>query len=155
MKPLFTLIITFAISLMCLKFTSGIWQWATAGKIAMAVMLILTAIGHFKFPEGMAMMMPSIIPFKTELVYLTGILEMAASVGLLIPGTQLITAWCLIVFFILILPANIYASIHHVNFEKATYEGQGISYLWFRIPLQLFFIAWVYCSVLIAAAFQH
>jgi hypothetical protein len=41
------------------------------------------------------------------------------------------------------LSANINAAIHKVDYEKATYEGPGISYLWFRIPLQLLFIAWV------------
>jgi len=47
-------------------------------------------------------------------------------------------------FFVLILPANIHAAIHHVNLETATNDGNGLNYLWFRIPLQVFYIAWVY-----------
>ena len=32
----------------------------------------------------------------------------------------------------------------NLDLEKATYTGNGLTYLWFRIPLQLFFIAWVW-----------
>ena len=50
-------------------------------------------------------------------------------------------AYC---FFILILPSNIYASVKKINYQKATLDGPGLSYLWFRMPLQVFFIGWVY-----------
>jgi hypothetical protein len=46
----------------------------------------------------------------------------------------------------LILPANIKEAIDHVDYQNATFEGKGLSYLWFRIPLQLLFIAWTYFS---------
>jgi uncharacterized membrane protein len=63
---------------------------------------------------------------------------------LLFDATARWTGIALIIFFLLILPANIYAAIKKVDYEKATYEGKGIGYLWFRVPLQIFFIAWVY-----------
>jgi uncharacterized membrane protein len=107
-------------------------------------MLLVTAIGHFLYPAGMALMLPDFIPFKKEVIYLTGIIEVAAAIGLLIPRFQKLTAWLLILFFVMILPANIYAAIHHVNLTTATYDGSGLNYLWFRIPLQVLFIAWVY-----------
>ena len=69
--------------------------------------------------------------------------------GLLIPRLQEITAWLLIVFFIVILPANISAALKHIDYEKGTYEGPGANYLWFRVPLQLFFMAWVYYFVIL------
>ena len=66
---------------------------------------------------------------------------------LLTPGFGLII-WTLlaflIVFFILILPVNINAALRHIDYEKGTYEGPGTKYLWFRIPLQVLFILWVY-----------
>jgi len=49
----------------------------------------------------------------------------------------------LILFFILILPANILAALKKVDYQKGTNDGPGAGYLWFRIPLQIFFIAWV------------
>jgi uncharacterized membrane protein len=107
-------------------------------------MLLLTAIGHFKFMKGMTMMMPPFIPAKKQVVIATGFLEIAAAIGLLIPSIIKITGILLIIFFVLILPANIYAATKKVNLEKADYTGSGITYLWFRIPEQIFFIAWIY-----------
>ena len=115
-----------------------------AGRIAMSVMLLFTALGHFLYPEGMALMLPDFIPFKKAMIYLTGCIEIAAANGLQIPRLRKLTGWLLIIFFILILPANIHAAIHHVNLETGRYDGNGLNYLWFRIPLQIFFIGWVY-----------
>jgi len=110
----------------------------------MAVMLLFTAMGHFAFTKGMILMMPDFIPFKKQLVYGTGLIEIAAAIGLLLPRLHEITGCLLILFFICILPANINAALRHIDIEKGTYEGPGAKYLWFRIPLQLLFIIWVY-----------
>ncbi len=110
----------------------------------MGVMLIFTAIGHFRFAEGMAMMLPASIPFRKPLVYFTGVIEVVVGFGLLLPTWRKLHGWLLILFLILVLPANIYASLKQVDYEKATYDGLGLSYLWFRVPLQIFFIVWVY-----------
>jgi uncharacterized membrane protein len=112
----------------------------------MSVMLVFTAIAHFAFTKGMAMILPDFIPYKTAIVYLTGIIELAAAIGLFIPRFRVMTAWLLIVFFILILPANIYAAINHINYQTGNPGGPGLTYLWFRIPLQILFIVWTYLS---------
>jgi len=92
----------------------------------------------------MEMMMPAFIPLKKALVWLTGFIEIFAAIGLLIPSVRELTSRLLIVFFILILPVNIQAAINKVDYQKASYTGSGLSYLWFRVPLQLLFIAWVW-----------
>lgn len=91
-------------------------------------------------------MLPDFIPFKIAVVYITGVMEIAAAICLLIPSLSVWTGWALIVFFILLLPGNIKAAIQHIDYEKGTFNGKGPSYLWFRIPLQILFIAWVYFS---------
>lgn len=143
MKPLIILISTFIAILVCSRFF-GSWNYILAGNVAMAAMLLFTAIGHFLFPKGMAMMLPGFIPLKNEIVFLTGVLEVSAAIGLLINGTRHITSLALILFFILVLPANINAAIKKVDFEKADHTGQGIDYLWFRVPLQIIFLFWVW-----------
>lgn len=144
MKPLVILLSAFAISLLVLYFIHGYWQFSIAGCIGMSVMLLFTAIGHFAFSKGMQMMLPDFIPFKKTMVIASGIIEIAAAIGLLIPAFRELTGWLLILFFILILPANISAALRHVDYQKGTTNGAGPPYLWFRVPLQLFFIAWVY-----------
>jgi len=146
MKLLVFLLIVFAIALLAIKIIFHKYEIALSARIAMSAMLVVTAIGHFAYTRGMKLMIPSFIPFKTEIVYLTGIIEIMAAIGLLIPQFRVLSAWLLILFFVLLLPANIKAAIEHVNFEKGTYDGKGLNYLWTRIPLQIIFIIWTYLS---------
>ncbi|MFV8271561.1 hypothetical protein ACNQGP_16740 [Flavobacterium sp. GT2N3] len=148
MKPLIVLLSVFAISLLTTKIFRRNFEYALSGRIAMSAMLMFTAIGHFAFTKGMSMMLPEFISFKTETVYLTGLVEIAAAIGLLIPNLRIVTGWLLITFFILILPANIYSAIKHIDYQKGTFEGKGLTYLWFRIPLQFLFIVWTYVSTI-------
>ncbi len=136
----------FAISLFIIRIFNESYEFALAARIAMSAMLLFTAIGHFAFTNGMAMMLPSFVSYKTEVVYLTGVIEIAAAIGLFIPSVRIFKAWLLIVFFVFILPANIYAAIKHLDYQKGTFDGSGLTYLWFRVPLQILFIVWVYIS---------
>jgi uncharacterized membrane protein len=148
MKVLIVLLATFGIGLVVTKLTDD-YNIKLSAQIAMAVMMAFTALGHFKFTQGMAMMLPSFIPNKKQVVYITGFIEIAAAAGLLIPATRTLTARCLILFFIMLTPANINAAMKHIDIEKANLDGPGPNYLWFRIPLQFLFIGWVYWSCLI------
>ena len=144
MKPLIVLLATFAIALLTTKILNHSWNSIFAGNAAMSVMLLFTAIGHFAYSKGMTMMIPGFIPFKTAMVYLTGLIEIVAATGLLILSVRHITSLLLIIFLIAMLPANINAAIHKVDYQKGTNDGNDLKYLWFRIPLQLFFIVWVW-----------
>jgi uncharacterized membrane protein len=148
MKPLLVLLAAFVISLMAIKISINKYDVAFAAVIAMSVMLLFTSMAHFAFTKGMAMMIPNFIPFKKELVYLTGIIEIAAATGLLIPHFRILTAWWLILFFVVLLPANINAAIRHIDYQKGTFTGAGTNYLWFRVPLQILFILWVYFAAI-------
>lgn len=148
MKPLLVLLLSFTVSLFVIKIIKKEYDFALAARIAMAIMLVFTAIGHFVFTKGMSMMIPKFIPFKESFVYLTGVFEVLIGIGLLIPRFKYLSGWALIIFLLLMLPANIYASIHNVNYQRGTFDGNGLVYLWFRIPLQIFFIVWTYiCSI--------
>lgn len=148
MKPLFVLLIVFFMALLGQKLLFHQYNFPLAAQIAMCAMLFFTAIGHFAFTKGMTLMIPGAIPFKTGLVYITGVLEVLMGIGLLIPEIRIYAAWLLLLFFIVMLPANIYAAIKHIDYQKGTLDGPGPNYLWFRIPLQLFFMVWVYWPVI-------
>lgn len=144
MKPFYLLLAVFVLSIGISKITTGNWNWSFGGNLAMALMLCFTALGHFLFTKGMTLMVPDFIPFKTALIYLTGIAEIILGIALLFPSLRAYAGLAIIIFLVLILPANIYAAVYHVNYEKASFDGPGISYLWIRIPLQATFIAWLY-----------
>ena len=111
------------------------------GRFAMAVMLLVTGISHFTNTASMVEMMPEFLPAQRELVYFTGVCELLAVAGLLWNRTAWLASVLLIVFFVLVLPANIAGSLKSVQFGGMEY---GPWYLLFRVPLQLFFIWWVW-----------
>ena len=147
MKPLLVLLISFGLAILAMKIFAHHINYAMAARIAMSFMLLFTAIGHFAFPRGMMMMLPPFIPFRLALVYITGIIEIMAAIGLQITSLRNTTAVVLIIFFILVLPANIYAAAKHIDYQKGGNDGMGLPYLWFRIPLQIFFIIWTWMSM--------
>jgi len=112
----------------------------------MSVMLLFTALGHFIYTEGMTMMIPEFLPFKKEIIYLTAFIEVTAAIGIHFTAINTTIGWLLILFFLLMLPANIKGAIEQLDYQTATYDGKGTSYLYFRIPLQILFIVWVYIS---------
>lgn len=146
MKPLIVLLVSFTLSFIVLKFFKKDYDFALSARVAMSIMLVFTAMGHFAFTKGMSLMVPEFIPNKEGIVYLTGIMEILLATGLLVPRLKVISGWALIILLILMLPANIHASINNVNYQKGTFNGNGLSYLWFRIPLQAFFVFWTYLS---------
>jgi uncharacterized membrane protein len=144
MEPLITLFVVFIASILIARYRTGAWALPFSGNLAMCCTLWLTAIGHFLFTKGMAMMLPPLIPFREAVVYITAVMEVLFGIALLVPSFRKTTGYLLIAFFVLVLPANIYQAVIRLNMEKGTYDGPGLVYLWFRIPLQAFFIAWVY-----------
>ncbi len=148
MKPFFVLLIAFVVAVFSIKLFYHDYDLALSARIAMSVMLVFTSIAHFAFTKGMTLMLPDFIPYKKQLVYLTGIFEIVAAAGLLIPQFSVLTAWFLIIFFVFLLPANINAAIKHIDYQKGTFDGSGLNYLWFRLPLQILFIAWTYLSAI-------
>jgi uncharacterized membrane protein len=148
MKPLFVLFIVFVISNLVIRQYKGYMDYQLAGKIALAAMLLFTSLGHIIYTKGMMLMLPDVIPFKKEMIYATGVLEVLGAFGLFVPSLSRLTGILLIVFFILILPTNIQAGIKHLNYETTTFDGKGPGYLWFRVPFQIVLICWTYYFVL-------
>lgn len=143
MLLLYVLFGTYLLTLFSSRIIKGEFKSRVAGRAGLSAMLLLTGVGHFLYPD-MAMMIPDFIPYRLEIIYLTGIIEFAAAIGLLIPKFQKTTAWLLIIFLVLILPCNIYAAMNHINFRTGALDGDGTDYLWFRIPMQIFLIGWTY-----------
>jgi uncharacterized membrane protein len=142
MKPFILLLVAFGVAAI---FTS----FSIAGNIAMCLMLCFTALGHFKFHDGMVKMLPARVPFKSLAVYASGVAEILLGVGLLLPAIRPVAAIVLIAFLVLVIPANINAARKHIDYQTGQNDGAGLKYLWFRVPLQAFFIAWVvYFSLL-------
>lgn len=117
-------------------------SWAASTRVGLAAMLCFTAVAHFNDmrPDLVAMVPPS-VPNPEFMVTFTGICEVLGAVGLLVPRTRRIAAVALILFLIVVLPANIHAAQAGV-----TLRGAPATPLVPRILLQALFIGLVWWS---------
>ena len=119
----------------------------TTGR-GMAIMLIVTGVGHFAFPEQLDAIVPPFLPGEPRIwTYLSGVAELVVAAMLLAPITakflnqnlRLLGAWSALALFIAVYPANIYMAIDYSDRELSE---QLFAYA--RLPLQfgLFYWAW-------------
>ena len=125
---------------------------ATRARVGLSLFFAFTAIGHFITTEAMADMLPPVVPYRNELIYFTGILELLGAIGVWIPRLTKLTGLLLIVMLLGLLPANIYSAINRVEFGG---HSAGPLYLLVRIPFQLFVIWWTYFATQSRATKKH
>lgn len=112
-------------------------------RVGLSIFFAFTAIGHFIRTEQMAAMLPDALPYRVELIYITGVFEFFGALGIWFPSLAKTAGFCLIVLLVGVLPANIYSAFHRVDFGG---HGAGPSYLLWRVPFQLFVIWWTYMA---------
>ena len=121
-------------------------SWPGAVRAGLAVMLVFTAIAHFKaLKTDLVRMVPSWVPNPVAMVRFTGLCEILGGVGLLVPWTRPVAAVALIVFFVAVFPANVHAARHGISLG-----GRQATPLWLRAPMQLLFIGLTWWSGLAA-----
>ena len=107
--------------------------------IIMSIFYVSVGVNHFTIPEWFLQIVPPWLPYKLELVYISGFLEIILGVMLLIPATRFYAAWGIILLLIAIYPANIYL---------AQTNGAAMNttplVAWGRLPFQFVFIALAY-----------
>src|SRR6267143_4857263 len=115
---------------------AALGTWAGAIRYALATMLLFTASAHFtKMKSDLVRMMPDWIPRPLGLVYFTGVCEIAGAIGLLLPSVRQAAGIALIVFFIVVFPANVKAARTGV-----AVGGKRTTPLWLRASMQVLFI---------------
>lgn len=117
--------------------------WHDSAPWALCVMVLVTASAHFTvLKEDLIKMVPPFFPAPRQIVLVTGLLEFAGAVGLLIPQVRTAASLCLALLFVALVPANIHAAL-----KRVPLRGRKASPLWLRLPAQALFIA---CALWIA-----
>jgi uncharacterized membrane protein len=114
---------------------------AKRARVGVTLFFIFASLGHFVRTEPMAEMLPPAVPYRTELIYITGVFELLGAIGVWIPRLTRIVGLLLIIMLLGLLPANIYSALNRVEFGG---HGSGPLYLLVRVPFQLFAIWWTY-----------
>lgn len=113
-------------------------DWQTSLRVGLAAMFLLTGAVHFapKFRDDMIRMVPPALPAPAALVALTGVLELAGAVGLLVPATAPAAALCLAALLVAMYPAN-----HSAARRGVPLAGKPATPIGIRTAEQLLFIA--------------
>ena len=105
----------------------------------MAAFYVWAGINHFLRPDFYLRLMPPYIPLHSELVAITGVIEIALGVLVAIPRTASLAAWGIILMLIAFLPVHV-----HMLVNNQLYPEAPTSVLWLRFPIQALFILWAY-----------
>ena len=112
----------------------GWLQWAL--RVIAVLPLLTSGVLHFTRTALMASTIPPSFPDRPQLVLLTGVLEFAGAVGLLLPAFTRVASACLAVFMIAIFPANVYAA-------NQTVGGLHMPSVPIRLAMQVVYILWL------------
>jgi uncharacterized membrane protein len=114
---------------------------AGTSRIVLAALFAFAGTMHFVIPEQYMRIMPPALPLHRELVYLSGVLEIAGGVGLLIPRTRRAAGLGLVLLLIAVWPANLQMLLN-ARADGAPAAWQAALLL--RLPLQILLMAWVW-----------
>jgi len=92
---------------------------------------------HFTHTRFYVRIMPPYLPAHRELVYATGVAEIAGGGALLHSRTRRAAGWWLIATLIAVFPANVHMALHPGEYEDVP---GGRAALWARLPFQGVFI---------------
>lgn len=107
-------------------------------RVGLAAIMVVSGGMHFVAPRPYVQHLPEAVPFRAELVAITGAMELVLAAALLGPRrfrrpAGLATA----AFLVLVFPANLYAAVTQVPID-----GVPDGWLrWARLPLQIPLVA--------------
>ncbi len=110
----------------------------TTSKCLLTLLMVGAGVMHFINSGFFLKIVPPYLPLRLELVYLSGVCEIALGISLLIPRLSRFAAWGIIALLIAVFPANIYA-YQHQEIVPAT---PTVHFL--RLLLQGVLILWAY-----------
>ncbi|HLS26240.1 MAG TPA: DoxX family membrane protein [Beutenbergiaceae bacterium] len=112
-------------------------SWPSALRVGLSAMFFMTGITHFVLlREDLVAMVPPFLPAPELLVTLTGVLELAGAVGLLLKRAAVWAAGGLATLMVTMFPANVYAAL-----SGLTMNGEAATPLVPRTLMQLLYIA--------------
>jgi uncharacterized membrane protein len=107
--------------------------------ITLALFFILAGANHFANTDFYLRLMPDYLPAHLELVYVSGLFEIAGGVGVLVPYFRSIAGCGLVALLVAVYPANIHMALHPELFPEFSRSA-----LYGRLPLQFALMAWAY-----------
>jgi len=103
----------------------GIARWIF--RILLAIFYFIAGVAHLQNPDGFVAITPRWVPFPEELIYLTGLAEIAGAIGLFIPPLRRAAGIGLAFYALCVWPANFNHAFNNIaiNGEVASWSYHG------------------------------
>ena len=111
----------------------------TRRRLPVALFFLGAGVMHFVKPRAYEAIVPDALPAHREIVYASGVAEIAGALGVLPARSARWAGWFLIATLLAVFPANVNMAINAERF-RAVPEAL----LWIRLPIQAALIAWVW-----------
>ncbi len=112
-----------------------------SGLAIVFLYFMVGGVAHFTTTEMFVSIMPPYVPFHLAVVYLTGVMEIAAAACLLFPVTRYWSGNFLFVFTIAVTPANV-----HMWLNPELFPDIDPAFLSIRLVLQVVLLAIIWFS---------
>lgn len=110
-----------------------------AMRIGMATGFFFVGTDHLLTPERYLPMMPPYIPFHGEVIFFTGLCEIAGAIGLLTPRLKELAAMMLALYAVAVFPANVHNAMNGLSVAGLP---DANLYYWARLFFQPLIIWW-------------
>jgi uncharacterized membrane protein len=101
-------------------------------RILLALVYFVAGIAHIKSPAGFLQITPGWVPFPEQVIFLTGIAEIAGAAGLLIPRLRYAAGIGLALYALCVYPANINHALNNIAIGGETaswlYHGPRLAF---------------------------
>ena len=115
----------------------------TRRRLPVALFFLGAGVMHFVKPRAYEAIVPDALPARREIVYVSGVAEIAGGIAVLPAGSARWAGWWLIALLVAVFPANVNMA---VNAERFRAVPEAL--LWIRLPVQALLIAWVWRAAL-------
>jgi uncharacterized membrane protein len=108
---------------------------------ALAALFMVSGAVHLILPDLYLPIMPPALPYKSALILISGIAELAGGIGLLLPRARRAAAYGLMALLVAVFPANVQMALNGFAAGAAPWV---LALLLLRLPLQPVLIWLVY-----------
>ena len=111
----------------------------TADAAGLAVIFLVSGVAHLVRPEFFEPIVPHLMPYKRQLVHVSGVAEILCGLSLLARPTRRVAGLASAALLVAVFPANVQMTADHAR--RASRRGDGPSRAMFagtvaRLPLQ-------------------
>lgn len=103
-----------------------------------AAMFALSGVGHMVRPKFFLALFPQFVPYKIPLIYISGIVELAVAVALLIPATRQLGLWATLGLLLAFTPLH----IRDLFIEQPAVGSQGAAIVRMVIQVGMIGLVW-------------